>query len=109
MDVRRGDLIVVVVAGDYGKPRPALVVQNEAFRGLPSLTVLPLSSQIHDEHLLRVTVEPDASNGLKRPSQVMVDKIATIPKTRIGQRIGRLDEGTMAMIETALRRFLDLT
>ncbi len=101
----RGDLIAVVLAGDYGKPRPALVVQADAFAGLPALSVLPLTSTVHDETLLRVTVSPNAENGLRAVSQVMVDKASTVGRGRTGGRMGRLDATTLRTVDAALARF----
>ena len=72
----RGDFVTVAMQGDFGKPRPALVIQADAFSAHASVTVLPVSSQIVAAPLLRITVEPNAENGLKKPSQVMVDTIA---------------------------------
>ena len=100
----RGDLVTVATSGDYGKPRPALVVQADAYAGHPSLTVLPLTSELHDMPPLRITVEPGAGTGLR--SQVMVDKATTIPRAKAGVRIGRLDEHTMASVGRALAAFL---
>jgi len=108
MEVNRGDLITVALVGDYGKPRPALVVQSAAFQELDSVTVLPLSSDLRDWPLFRIMVEPKSSNGLQRRSQIMVDKAATVPRTKIGQRIGRADSVTMRAVDTALAGFLGL-
>jgi mRNA interferase MazF len=108
MEVTRGDLIEVVLAGDYGKPRPALVVQADAFRNVPSVTVLPLSSDLQEVRMVRITVEPRATTGLTKRSQVMIDKAATVSRTKIGQRIGRVDTGTMRAVDTALAGFLGL-
>ena len=102
----RGDLVTVATSGDYGKPRPALVVQADAYAVHPSLTVLPLTSELHDMPPLRITVEPGAGTGLRLRSQVMVDKAATIPRAKAGARIGRLDEHTMASVGRALAAFL---
>jgi mRNA interferase MazF len=108
MEVRRGDLVTIAMQGGYGKPRPALVVQADAFQALPSVTVLRLTSDLHDFPLFRVTIEPRRSNGLQRRSQVMIDKTAAVSRGRIGQRIGRLDAGTMQAVDTALAGFLGL-
>jgi mRNA interferase MazF len=104
--MRRGDLVTVAVSGDYGKPRPALIVQADAYVEHPSLTVLPLTSEIHDMPLLRVTVEPGEGTGLRRRSQVMVDKATTVPRAKAGNRIGRLNEATLANVSQALAVFL---
>jgi len=108
MEVRRGDLVVVAMQGDYGKPRPALVMQSDAFADLNSLTVLRLTTDVRDLPLTRITIEPGRSTGLRLPSQVMIDKAGTIPRAKIGQRIGRVDAATMRSVETALARFLGL-
>jgi mRNA interferase MazF len=108
MEVKRGDFVTIALSGDYGKPRPALVVQADHFAALPSLTVLPLTSDLRDEHLLRITIEPTGQNGLNRPSQVMIDKITTIPRARAGKQIGVVAPRTMQVIEGALARFLAL-
>ena len=100
--------MIVVTSGDYGKPRPALVMQADAYAEHPSITVLPLTSELHDTPLLRVTVEPGEDTGLRRRSQVMVDKATTIPRAKAGSLIGRLDEATLAKVSRALRAFLEL-
>jgi mRNA interferase MazF len=106
--MRRGDLVTIALSGDYGKPRPALVVQADAFAEMNSVTVLRVTSELHDWPLFRITVEANRDTGLPRRSQVMVDKAATVPRSRIGQRIGRLDTVTMQAVSTALARFLGL-
>lgn len=100
--------MTVVSSGDYGKSRPALIVQADAYAGHPSLTVLPLTSELHNMPLLRVTVEPGESTGLHLRSQVMVDKATTIPRAKVGSRIGRLDEATLASVGRALATFLGI-
>ncbi len=107
--MRRGDLVVIVTSGDYGKPRPALVMQADDYAAHPSLTVLPFSSEIHDLPLLRVTVEPTKGNGLRLRSQVMVDKVTTVPRAKIGGTIGHLDEVTLEATSKALATFLGLS
>jgi mRNA interferase MazF len=104
--VKRGDLVVVVTSGDYGKPRPALIVQADAYAEHPSITVLPLTSEWREMPLLRVTVEPGEGTGLRLRSQVMVDKATTIPRTKAGSKIGRLDDATLASVGRALAAFL---
>ena len=99
-------MVTVVTSGDYGKPRPALIVQADAYAEHPSITVLPLTSELHDVPLLRVTVEPGGETGLRRRSQVMVDKATTIPRAKAGSQIGWLDEATLANVGRALAVFL---
>jgi mRNA interferase MazF len=84
--VMRGDLVTIALSGDYGKPGPALVVQADAFDALTSVTVLRLTSELHDWPLFRITIEAAQSTGLQRRSQVMIDNAATVPRSRIGQR-----------------------
>jgi mRNA interferase MazF len=106
--VSRADIVTVVLPGAYGKPRPALLVQDDAFEPLPSVTLLPITSDVRDLPPLRITIEPGPQSGLRRASQVQVDKIMTVPKNRVGQRIGALDPATMHQVNTALMRFLGL-
>lgn len=108
MEIRRGDLIIAVFPGDYGKPRPALVIQGDAFNEMPSLTVLPLTSDLHQASLFRITVEPSGESGLERISQIMVDKAATVMKAKVGRRIGRADSATQRAVDLALARFFEL-
>lgn len=106
--LRRGDLVTVVTSGDYGKPRPALVVQDDRYAVHPSLTVLPLTSELHDMPALRITLEPGPTTGLRQRSQVMVDKVTTIPRAKAGVVIGRLDEAAIASVGRALAAFLGI-
>jgi mRNA interferase MazF len=108
MEISRGDLVIAAYPGDYGKPRPALVVQGDGYNRLQSLTVLPLTSDLYPVPLIRINVAPSPSNGLQRQSHIMVDKAVTISRTRIGQRIGHVDTETMAAVGVALARFLDI-
>ena len=108
MDVKRGDLITVAVSGDYGKPRPALIIQADAFDSIPSVTVAPLTSEIYDAPLLRITLPASQSSGLRKPLQVMVDKITTVPRSKIGQRIGSVEASTLRAVNQAIKGFLDL-
>lgn len=104
--MKRGDLVTVAISGDYGKPRPALIVQADAFADHPSLTVLPLTSELVNAPLVRVTVEPHHGTGLRRRSQVMVDKATTIPRAKAGVRIGTLDAATLEQVSETLAGFL---
>jgi mRNA interferase MazF len=106
--VKRGDLVTVAVSGDYGKPRPGLVIQADVFDLHPSVTLLPLTSELHDAPLFRVTVGPGKGTGLEKRLQVMVDKATTVPRTKIGSRIGQLDGSTLSAVDVALRGFLGL-
>jgi mRNA interferase MazF len=107
--VKRGDVVTVAVQGDYGKPRPAVVVQSDLFNEThPSITVLPLTSTIVDAPLLRLTIDPGRENGLGRVSQVMVDKALTLPREKVGKTIGHLDEDVMIRVTRALAMWLGI-
>src|ERR1700676_4253893 len=108
MEVKRGDLVIVVLPGDYGKPRPALIVQSDAFDEIVSLTVLPLTSDLQPAPLVRLTIEPTPGNGLERRSQIMIDKAATVLRAKIGRHIGRVDSTIMRAVDRALLQFLEL-
>ena len=97
----RGSVVTVAFQGDYGKPRPALVIQSDMLAELQSVIVCPITSEIRDA-AFRVTIEPTPSNGLQSMSQVMVDKFATLSRAKIGQAIGRLDDERMRAVERAL-------
>jgi mRNA interferase MazF len=77
--VRRGDLVTIAVREDYGKPRPALVIQADAFSAPGSVTVLRLTSELHDWPAFRVTVQPSKTSGLRVPSQFMIDRAIALP------------------------------
>ena len=106
--MRRGDLVTVALSGDYGKPRPALIIQDDAFDVHPSVTVLPLTSELHDAPLFRITIDPGKSTGLKKRSQAMVDKTITVRRDKLGEKIGSVDSAMLAAISDALRVFLGL-
>jgi mRNA interferase MazF len=106
--MRRGDLLTIALQGDLGKPRPALVIQSDLFDAHPSVTVLPLTSQLHDAPLFRLTVQPRAANGLREASQVMVDKPSSVLRERLGPVFGCLDDETMLAVNRALAVFLGL-
>jgi mRNA interferase MazF len=100
--------VVVSLPGDFGKPRPALVIQDELFDEHPTVAVLPLSTTLRNAPLIRILVEPSPQNGLRERSQVMVDKPHTVRRSRIGDVIGRLDDGVMVEVKRALTVFLGI-
>jgi mRNA interferase MazF len=108
MEVKRGDLVSIALRGGYGKPRPALVIQSDFFDTHPSLTVLPLTSDLREAPLFRITVEPDATNGLRAPSQIMVDKAVTVARARVGAPFGNLDAHVMLEISRRVAIFLGI-
>jgi mRNA interferase MazF len=104
----RGDLVTIAMQGDFGKPRPALVIQADHFDEHATVTVLPVTSTLVAAPLLRVTVQPSTENGLQMPSQVMVDKAITVKRSKLGQAFGRLDTNVMVEIERCLAVFLGI-
>jgi mRNA interferase MazF len=92
--------------GDYGKARPALVIQSDLFAQHPSVTLLPVTGELRNAPLFRLGVEPNAENGLRKSSQIMVDKAHTLPREKVGAAFGRLDDGTMVAVNRALALFL---
>jgi mRNA interferase MazF len=101
--MNRGDVVTVATAGDYGKPRPAVVVQSDAFpENHSSVVVCPMTSDVTDAPDFRVTVDPTPGSGLRVRSQVMTDKPVTIHRRRIGRVIGRLTAEEIGRLNVAL-------
>ncbi|MBX3331572.1 MAG: type II toxin-antitoxin system PemK/MazF family toxin [Nitrospira sp.] len=107
--VRRGDVVTVAAKGHYsGKPRPALVLQSDLFSALGSVAICLFTTEILDAPLFRLTIEPSSSNGLQHVSQIMIDKIVTVPRETIGARIGILDRELMVRVDRSLAVFLGI-
>ena len=106
--MRRGDFVTIAMQGDFGKPRPALIVQSDQFNEHASVTVLLVSSALVDAPLLRVAVKPNPENGLQKVSQVMVDKAMTVKKDKLGEAFGHLNADGMLEIERCLAVFLGI-
>lgn len=105
--MRRGQFVTVVAPGDYGKPRPALVVQSELFDELPSVLICPLTTTLRvDADQFRLDVKPSPRNGLREPSQIAIDKITVVPVSKIGIAIGMADDVLMMRVNRALALFL---
>ena len=107
--LKRGD--IWTVSGrkdDAGKPRPAVVLQDDRFDATESVTICPLTTDSTDAPLFRLPIEPTERNGLRSPSQLMVDKITTVSKTRVGRQIGRLSDQDMTRLNRSLVVFLGL-
>jgi len=104
--MKRGDLVTIALSGDCGKPRPALVIQSDLFDAHPSVTILPVTSALRDTPLFRIQIEPTPGNGLRKVSQVMVDKPQTVARDKIGKPVGRLDDESMVAVNRALAVFL---
>ncbi len=101
--MRRGDVVTVAATGDYGKPRPAVIVQTDA---LPtehaSVVICRMTSECNDAPDFRVTIDPTENNGLRVRSQVMADKPVTVRRERVGRRVGRLDDKDVSRLNIAL-------
>jgi mRNA interferase MazF len=107
--MKRGEVWTVSGGRDYaGKPRPAVIVQNDRFDATDSITLCGLTTDATEAALVRLPVAPSANNGLKRDSRLMVDKISTVPRTKLGKRIGRLDDEEMVRLNRAVLVFLGL-
>ncbi|OIR00253.1 toxin MazF [mine drainage metagenome] len=104
----RGDFVTIAMQGDFGKPRLALVIQANQFSEHASVTVLPVTSTLVAAPLLRVTVQPGAENGLQKPSQVMLDKVMTVKRDKVGQALGRIDANVLVEVERCLAVFLGI-
>ena len=104
--MKRGDVVTIALQGEYGKPRPALVIQSDLFEAHPSVTVLPITSELRDTPLFRVDVEPCKANGLRKKSQIMVDKAQTIARAKVGKTIGCIDEQILVVVNRLLALFL---
>lgn len=96
--MRRGELVTVAMPGDFGKPRPALIIQADQFDATGTLTLALLSGTLVDAPLIRLTVEPTALNGLRKPSQIMIDKIMSVKRDRLGDAFGKLDDEVMLAV-----------
>ena len=108
--VRRGTVVTVASPGVYsGKPRPAVVVQADRWlQAHPSVTLCPLTSTLMEAPLLRILVTPSPGNGLLKPSQLMVDKLFTVPIQAMGVVVGQLEPQVLIELDLALRGWLEL-
>lgn len=108
--MKRGEIWSVAGGGNYaGKPRPVVILQDDVFDGTDSITICPFTSDATDAPLARLLVEPNTVNGLRAACRVMVDKITTVPKTKVGTRIGRLSDEDIVRLNQAVLVFLGLT
>ena len=107
--MRRGDIWTVSGAEDYaGKQRPVVIVQDDSFDGTGSITICAFTTDETEAPLFRLPVEPNERNGLRATCRLMVDKITTVPKTKIGARVGRLDDEDILRLNQAVLVFLGL-
>jgi mRNA interferase MazF len=107
--MKRGEVWTVAGGPDYaGKPRPAVIVQDDAFADTASVTVCALTTTALPASLARIAIDPSPFNGLRAPSQAMADKVTTVPRAKLGRRIGRLSDADMVRFDRALLVFLGL-
>jgi mRNA interferase MazF len=108
--LKRGDIWTLAGGKDYaGKPRPAVIVQDDSFDGTNSVTVCAFTTDETEAPLFRLQVEPNERNGLRARSRLMVDKIVTVSKSKIGTKVGRLDDEEVLRLNRAMLVFLGLT
>jgi mRNA interferase MazF len=100
--LRRGDIVTVSAPGDYGKPRPAIVIQSDWLKAADSVLVCLLTRVLADAPLYRLQIDPTAANGLRAPSQIMVDKIIAMPRGKCGKAIGRIDPTSLIALNHML-------
>ncbi len=106
--MKRGDVVTLALSGDFGKPRPAVVVQSDLFADHPSVTLLPVTSELRELPLFRIPIEANETNGLARNYEVMVDKFQTVSRAKIGARIGSLPDGEMLAVTRSLALFIGI-
>jgi mRNA interferase MazF len=107
--MRRGEVWTVSGGKDYaGKPRPAVIVQDDSFDATDSITICAFTTDPTDAPLFRLVVEPNERNGLRSACRLMVDKITTVPKSKLGMQVGRLDDEDMVRLNQAMTVFLGM-
>lgn len=107
--MERGDIIICTLTGDYGKPRPAVVIQSNLFNPThASITVCPITSHLIDAPLFRLSLIPNSLTGLTFESQIMVDKIISIKSEKITQKIGKLSSDEILKLDDTIKLWLSL-
>lgn len=107
--MKRGDIWTISGGKPYaGKPHPAVILQDDSFDATASVTICAFTTDATEAPLFRLSVEPNKRNGLRIPCQMMVDKITTIPKSKIGAQVGRLDDKDILRLNQAILVFLGL-
>jgi mRNA interferase MazF len=107
--MKRGEVWTVSGGRTYaGKPRPAVILQDDRFDATESITLCPFTTGFVDAPLVRLPIEPTPDNGLHVPSRIMVDKLTTVPRTRMGRRLGTLAPADMIRVNRAVMVFLGL-
>lgn len=109
MDLKRGDIVTCASNGDYGKPRPAVIIQSDLFNKThASITVCPVTSHLVEAPLFRPLLSPNKANGLKQASQIMVDKMVSLPREKIHKKLGALNQEQQNHLEQAIQLWLSL-
>lgn len=107
--MRRGDIYIATAGGAYtGKPGPVVIVQDDRFDATASVTVCPLTTNPVEAPLVRIAVEPTDTTGIEEPSQIMVDKVTTMPRVNVHDRLGQLANADLVRLDRALLVFLGL-
>lgn len=106
--MRRGEVWTVSGGGYTGKPRPAVIIQDDRFDATASVTICAFTSDPTDAPLFRLPIDPSDRNGLRSISRLMVDKITTVARDKLGERIGRLDDDDMVRLNRAVLVFVGL-
>ncbi len=106
--MKRGDVVLVAPSGDYGKPRPAVLIQSDALIGSDSVLIALMTTDLIEASLYRQTVLPDALNGLRMPSQIMIEKIMAFPRLKCRDPIGQLDQKSLAALDQKLALIIGL-
>lgn len=105
----RGELVTIALQGDFGKPRPALVIQSDNFSRHPTVTVIPITSALYEAPLVRFTLHPSKENGLHKKSQISIDKIQTVKREKISTSFGKISSAELFEIDRLLVLFLGLS
>ena len=106
--MKRGDVVTIALTGDFGKPRPAVIVQSDHFAEHPTIAILPVTSDLRNVSLVRIPIDPSPTNGLRKPSNIMIDRIQIVYREKIGNVIGHIDDEIMFAINRALVVFLGI-
>lgn len=109
LELKRGDIVVCALSGDFGKPRPAVIIQSDLFNQThSSITICPITTHLVEAPLFRLIILPVSRNGLNKPSQIMIDKVATLLRTKIRKKIGMLTQEQLMDVNEAMNIWLGL-
>lgn len=107
--MKRGEIVTIAIQGDFGKPRPALVIQSDAFNEThATVTVALISSTLIDAPLFRLDISPNSTNGLSKVCQIQLDKLMTVQRAKVGNTIGHADDSTMVRVNRGLALWVGL-